>query len=107
MSKASGGRISSKSQMDLEKCYEIKTASSELFIKLKNTISIYEHSLKYMIANHRLILIILLIIGDSVSTGYICIAKLNYPMARSLSYENLLPLFVGSIINNFSNATEV
>ena len=34
------------------------------------------------------------------------LVKVNSPMARSLSYENLLPLVV-SIINNFSNVTEV
>ena len=50
-------------------------------------------------------LIIFLIVGDSVSTGYI--GKENSPMARRLSYENLLSLFVWSIINYFSNVTEV
>ena len=34
----------SKLQSDLEKCDEIKTATAELFRKLKNTLSIYEHS---------------------------------------------------------------
>ena len=33
-----------KLQRDLEKCDEIKTASTGLFIKLKNTLSISEHS---------------------------------------------------------------
>ena len=33
-----------KVKMDLEKCDDIKTASSELFIKLKNTLSISEYS---------------------------------------------------------------
>ena len=39
-----GVKYMSKLQRDLEKCDEIKTASSGLFIKLKNTLSISEHS---------------------------------------------------------------
>ena len=39
-----GVEYMSKLPRDLEKCDEIKTASYGLFIKLKNTLSISEHS---------------------------------------------------------------
>ena len=61
----------SKLKRDLEKCDEIKTASSGLFINLKNILSISEHSFEYRIAKHCMSLVILLIVGESVSTGYI------------------------------------
>ena len=44
ISKATGGGIMSKLQRDLEKCDEIQTASSAQIKKLKNTLSISEHS---------------------------------------------------------------
>ena len=61
----------SKLQSDFEKCGEIQTASSWLFIKLKNTLSISEHSFEWRVAKHCMSLIVLLIVGDCVSTGYI------------------------------------
>ena len=39
-----GVEFMSKLETDLEKCDEIKTAASGLFIKLKNILSISEHS---------------------------------------------------------------
>ena len=54
----------SQLQRDLEKCDKIKTASSELLIKLKNTISLSEYSFEWRIAKHCMSLIILLIAGD-------------------------------------------
>ena len=62
-------------------------------MKLKITLSIYVHSFEWRIAKDCMSLTIFLIVGDSVSTGYIGIEE-NSPIARSLSYENLLPLFV-------------
>ena len=67
----------SKLQRDLEKCDEINTASSELFIKLKITLSISEHSFESRIVKHSMSLIIL-IVGDSVSRGYIGKGKFSY-----------------------------
>ena len=63
--------ISSKSQWDLENCDQIKTAS-ELFVKLKNSLLIYVHSLELRIANHCKLQILLLIVRYYVSTGYMC-----------------------------------
>ena len=76
MSKASEGGITTKG---FRKCNEIKTASSELFIKLAR--SIYVHSLEYRIVKHCRLLVLLLIVGDSVSTGYICKGK--FPISNS------------------------
>ena len=67
----------SKLQWDLEKCDDIKTASSELFIKLKNTLSISDHSFELRIAKHCMSLIILLIVGDSVGDSVINCWRLN------------------------------
>ena len=47
---------------------------------------------------------LLLIVGDSFQQ--VTLVKVNTPMASILSYENLLLLFVGSIINYFGDVTE-
>ena len=96
----------SKWQRDLEKRDEIKAASSELFIKLEITLSIYVHSFELRIAKHCMSLIIFLIVGDSVSTGYIGRGKFSYGQ-EPVIWEFTISLFVGSIINYFSNGTEV
>ena len=64
--------------MDLEKLDEMKTASSELYIKLKIALSIDVHSFEWRIAKRCMSLIIFLIVEDSAWTGYIGKGKFSY-----------------------------